>query len=170
MVAADQARPHWHRVTEMRRRQFPNALPAMETAIEDGLAFFHVPQEHWRKIWSTNPLERLNNEIKRPSNVVGIFSNDDTHGLRPTPSTSAGCAANDWSSRRNGSWSANGSSSRPSWTRSQSPRNHRNSSTAHQQSQRRKCWVQRPLTLFLIHMRHLDHGLANSAIWIHTEG
>ena len=40
------------------------------------LAFLHFPQEHWRKIWSTNPLERLNKEIKRRTNVVGIFPND----------------------------------------------------------------------------------------------
>jgi putative transposase len=37
------------------------------------LAFLHFPQEHWRKIWSTNPLERLNKEIKRRTNVVGIW-------------------------------------------------------------------------------------------------
>ena len=35
-----------------------------------------VPQEHWRKIWSTNQLERLNKEIKRHTNVVGIFPTD----------------------------------------------------------------------------------------------
>lgn len=40
------------------------------------LAFLHIPQKHWRKIWSTNPLERLNKEIKRRTNVVGIFPND----------------------------------------------------------------------------------------------
>jgi len=40
------------------------------------LAFLHFPQEHWHKVWSTNPLERLNKEIKRRTNVVGIFPND----------------------------------------------------------------------------------------------
>jgi putative transposase len=48
----------------------------MEAARDDVLAFLHFPQEHWRKIWSTNPLERLNKEIKRRTNVVGIFPND----------------------------------------------------------------------------------------------
>jgi putative transposase len=74
--APDQVRAHWQRVTEMLRKQFPTAVPVMEAAQDDVLAFLHVPQEHWRKIWSTNPLERLNKEIKRRTNVVGIFPND----------------------------------------------------------------------------------------------
>ncbi len=45
-------------------------------AAEDLLAFTGFPQAHWRKIWSTNPLERLNGEIKRRTNVVGVFPND----------------------------------------------------------------------------------------------
>ena len=40
------------------------------------MAFTGFPQAHWRKIWSTNPLERLNAEIKRRTNVVGVFPND----------------------------------------------------------------------------------------------
>ena len=75
--APDQVRAHWQRVTEMLRKQFPSAVPVMEAARDDVLAFLHFPQEHWRKIWSTNPLERLNKEIKRRTNVVGIFPNDD---------------------------------------------------------------------------------------------
>jgi putative transposase len=74
--APDQLRAHWTRVTEMLRKQFPTAVPVMEAARDDVLAFLHFPQEHWRKIWSTNPLERLNKEIKRRTNVVGIFPND----------------------------------------------------------------------------------------------
>jgi putative transposase len=74
--APEQVRSHWQRVTEMLRKQFPTAVPVMDAARDDVLAFLHVPQEHWRKIWSTNPLERLNKEIKRRTNVVGIFPND----------------------------------------------------------------------------------------------
>ena len=74
--APDQVRAHWQRVTEMLRKQFPTAVPVMEAAREDVLAFLNFPQEHWRKVWSTNPVERLNKEIKRRTNVVGIFPND----------------------------------------------------------------------------------------------
>ena len=43
---------------------------------EEVLAFRHFPQQHWRKLWSTNLLERVNEEIKRRTRVVGIFPND----------------------------------------------------------------------------------------------
>jgi putative transposase len=45
-------------------------------AREDLTAFAAFPVAHWRKLWSTNPLERLNKEVKRRTNVVGIFPDD----------------------------------------------------------------------------------------------
>jgi putative transposase len=63
-------------IAAMLRGQFPDVAGMLVDAGEDILAFTHFPTAHWRKIWSTNPLERLNGEIKRRTNVVGVFPND----------------------------------------------------------------------------------------------
>jgi len=57
------------------RGRFPKAATLLDDAAEDILAYRHLPLEHQRQLHSTNPLERLNKEIKRRSNVVGIFPN-----------------------------------------------------------------------------------------------
>jgi putative transposase len=57
-------------------RQFPVVEQMLRDAAVDICAFAVFPQAHWKKIWSTNPLERVNKEIKRRTNVVGIFPNE----------------------------------------------------------------------------------------------
>ena len=55
--------------------RFPKVVELLVGAEEDILAFYDFPREHWRQIYSTNPLERVNKELKRRSAVVGIFPN-----------------------------------------------------------------------------------------------
>ena len=62
-------------VARMLGRQLPKVAAMLRDAREDLLAFTGFPHAHWRKIWSTNPLERVNKEIKRRTNVVGVFPN-----------------------------------------------------------------------------------------------
>lgn len=62
-------------VADGRRARLPQAASLLEEAAEDILALKHFPEEHRQQLHSTNPLERLNKEIKRRSNVVGIVPN-----------------------------------------------------------------------------------------------
>jgi putative transposase len=57
-------------------RQFPAVEAMLRETAADICAFAVFPIAHWKKIWSTNPLERVNKEIKRRTNVVGIFPNE----------------------------------------------------------------------------------------------
>lgn len=72
----DQARARAGEVLERFRKAVPKVAALLEEAEEDLLAFYRFPHQHWPKLRSTNPLERVNKEIGRRSDVVGIFPND----------------------------------------------------------------------------------------------
>jgi putative transposase len=66
----------WDKVRDDLAARYPKVGALMDAAKAEVLAFAAFPREHWRKIWSTNPLERLNKEIKRRARVVEIFPNE----------------------------------------------------------------------------------------------
>ena len=66
---------HLKKIADGLRSRFVKAAALLDDAAEDTLAYRHVPLEHQRQLHSTNPLERLNKEITRRSNIVGIFPN-----------------------------------------------------------------------------------------------
>jgi putative transposase len=74
--SADAASVQWRVVADQLRSKFPKLAAMMDEAEPDVLAFKSFPKAHWAQIASTNPLERVNADIKRRTNVVGIFPND----------------------------------------------------------------------------------------------
>lgn len=69
----EEAQAQLAQVCALLSSRFPKVVELLEQAEEEVLAFYDFPPEHWRQLYSTNPLERLNKELKRRSAVVGIF-------------------------------------------------------------------------------------------------
>jgi len=71
------ARKQWREVSDQVRPRVPKLAGLMGEAEADVLAYMQFPAQHRTKLHSTNPLERLNGEIKRRGDVVGIFPNEE---------------------------------------------------------------------------------------------
>lgn len=73
---APSAHEQWRRVADGFRPRFLKLAELLDGAEDEVLASLPFPREHWRQLWSTNPLERLNKELKRRTTAVGIFPDE----------------------------------------------------------------------------------------------
>ena len=73
--SAEELHAQLERVSDQLSERFPDASSMLAEVGEDILAFTHFPQAHWKQVWSNSPQERLSKEVRRRTDVVGIFQN-----------------------------------------------------------------------------------------------
>jgi transposase-like protein len=81
-----EAEAQWEIVADALREKQPKLGALMDTSRDDVLAYMSFPREHWTQIASTNPLERVNREVKRRADVIGVrafLRTDGSHALTP---------------------------------------------------------------------------------------
>ena len=101
---ADAAKGQWRKVADQVRPSLPKLAGLLDEAETDVLAYMAFPPAHRAKLHSTNPLERLNGEIKRRTEVVGMLASP-AFGSRTRPRSYGSSAPSCWSRTMNG-WSS----------------------------------------------------------------
>ena len=86
-------------VSKLREQRLTKAAELVETSVEETLAYYKFPEEHWRRIRTNNPLERILREIRRRTRVVGAFP-DGESSLNLAASRLRHVAGTEWSTKR----------------------------------------------------------------------
>ena len=86
-------------IKKLKKQKLPKAAKKLEDSIHETLAYYDFPSEHWRRIWTNNPLERILREVRRRTRVVGAFP-DGNSALMLVAARLRHVAGTRWGTRR----------------------------------------------------------------------